>query len=79
MASQRDLSQGMREGNLTCLVDPPQSKASGEKITISAEAKCLAGECRPDEEVTENNLTSDAKMTLRHCSQRYSQARNSGF
>ncbi len=65
MASQREfISRDEEKESLRVWVDPPQSKASGEKITISAEAKCLAGECKPDEDVFENSLTSDSKMTL---------------
>lgn len=66
MASQREfISRDEKQETLRVWVDPPQGKGSGEKITISAEAKCLAGECEPDEDVIENNLTSDAKMTLK--------------
>lgn len=66
MASQREfISRDETQESLRVWVDPPQSKASGEKVTISAEAKCLAAECKPDEDVIENNLTSDAKMTLK--------------
>jgi hypothetical protein len=65
MASQREfILRDEEKESLRVWVDPPQSKASGEKITISAEARCLAGECRPDEDVFENSLTSDSKMTL---------------
>jgi hypothetical protein len=65
MASQREfISRDEEKESLRVWVDPPQSKASGEKITISAEAKCLAGECKPDEDVFDKNQPADSKMTL---------------
>ncbi|MBN1905271.1 MAG: VCBS repeat-containing protein [Deltaproteobacteria bacterium] len=66
MASQREfISRDEEKESLRVYVDPPQSKISGEKITISAEAKCLAAECKPDEDVIEKNLAADSKMTLK--------------
>jgi hypothetical protein len=65
MASQREFATKDEEKeSLRVWIDPPQSKASGEKINISSEAKCLAGECKKNEDSFDNNLTSDSKMIL---------------
>jgi hypothetical protein len=66
MSSQREfISRDEKQETLSVWVDPPQGKRSGEKVTISAEAKCLAGECRQGEEVLDDDLPTDSKMTLK--------------
>ncbi len=64
MASERHfVSRDEEQENLSVWIDPSEGNASGEKISISAKAKCMAGECSTEEaldELRKNNL----KMTL---------------
>jgi hypothetical protein len=64
MASERHfISRDEERENLSVWIDPSNGSASGEKVSISAKAKCLAEECSSDELPGEHQM-SELKMTL---------------